>query len=80
MKLFELFESPILGGANNLRAIAQAATSGGEAHITLGDEPITLEHPEARFVYGLYKNCKVSERFVFGVGLPEYQGRLVINQ
>jgi len=57
MKLFELFESPILGGANNLRAIAQAATSGGEAHITLGDEPITLEHPEARFVYGLYKRA-----------------------
>ena len=55
MKLFELFESPIIGGANNLKAIANAATSGAEAHITLGNEPVTLEYPEARFVYGLYK-------------------------
>ena len=57
MKLFELFESPIIGGANNLRAIANAATSGAEAHITLGNEPVTLEYPEARFVYGLYKRA-----------------------
>lgn len=57
MKLFELFESPILGGANNLKNIAQAATSGGDAEITLGNEPVTLEHPEARFIYGLYKRA-----------------------
>ena len=57
MKLFELFESPILGGANNLKNIAQAATSGGNAEITLGNEPVTLEHPEARFIYGLYKRA-----------------------
>lgn len=57
MKLFELFESPILGGANNLKNIAQAATAGGDAEIMLGNESVTLEHPEARFIYGLYKRA-----------------------
>ena len=55
MNLFELFESPVIAGANNLKVIASAATTGSDATITLGGEPITLEHPEARFVYGLYK-------------------------
>jgi len=55
MNLFELFESPVIAGANNLKVIAGAATTGSDATITLGGEPITLEHPEARFVYGLYK-------------------------
>lgn len=57
MKLFELFESPIISGANNLKAIANAATTGASAQITLGHEPVTLEYPEARFVYGLYKKA-----------------------
>ena len=57
MKLFELFESPIISGANNLKAIAHAATTGSNAEITLGHEPVTLEYPEARFVYGLYKKA-----------------------
>ena len=55
MNLFELFESPVIAGANNLKMIASAATTGSNATITLGGEPITLEYPEARFVYGLYK-------------------------
>lgn len=55
MNLFELFESPVVAGANNLKVIASAATTGSNATITLGGEPITLEYPEARFVYGLYK-------------------------
>ena len=57
MNLFELFESPVINGANNLKAIATAATSGGSAEIMLGNEPVTLEYPEARFVYGLYKRA-----------------------
>jgi hypothetical protein len=57
MNLFELFESPVIAGANNLKSIANAATTGSEAIITLGGEPVTLEHPEARFVYGLYKKA-----------------------
>jgi hypothetical protein len=55
MNLFELFESPVIAGSNNLKAIANAATTSTDATITLGGEPITLEYPEARFVYGLYK-------------------------
>lgn len=55
MKLFELFESPVMTGVSNLKSIANAATSGGEAAIMLGGEPVTLEYPEARFIYGLYK-------------------------
>ena len=57
MNLFELFESPVINGANNLKAIATAATTGGEAEIMLGNEPVTLEYPEARFIYGLYKRA-----------------------
>ena len=55
MKLFELFESPVMTGVSNLKSIANAATSGGEAAIMLGGEPVTLEYPEARLIYGLYK-------------------------
>ena len=55
MNLFELFESPVIAGANNLKAIANAATTSTNATITLGGEPVNLEYPEARFVYGLYK-------------------------
>lgn len=57
MNLFELFESPVINGANNLKAIATAATTGGSAEIMLGSEPVTLEYPESRFVYGLYKRA-----------------------
>ncbi len=57
MKLFELYESPVMTGASNLKSIANAATSGGEASIMLGGEPVTLEYPEARFIYGLYKKA-----------------------
>lgn len=57
MNLFELFESPVINGANNLKAIATAATTGGNAEIMLGSEPVTLEYPEARFIYGLYKRA-----------------------
>lgn len=55
MKLFELYESPILTGSNNLKSIANAATTGSSAAILLGDDHVTLEHPEARYIYGLYK-------------------------
>lgn len=57
MNLFELFESPVIAGANNLKSIANAATTASDAIITLGGEPVTLEHPEARYVYGLYKKA-----------------------
>lgn len=42
-------------GVSNLKSIANAATSGSEAAIMLAGEPVTLEYPEARFIYGLYK-------------------------
>ena len=57
MKLFELYESPVMTGVSNLKSIATAATSGGEAAVMLGGEPVTLEHPEARYIYGLYKTA-----------------------
>lgn len=57
MKLFELYESPILGGAQNLKAIANAVNTSSSAQIDLAGEPVTLEYPEARYVYGLYKQA-----------------------
>ncbi len=57
MKLFELYESPVMTGVSNLKSIAAAATSGSDAAIMLGSEPVTLEYPEARYVYGLYKTA-----------------------
>lgn len=57
MKLFELFESPLLGGAQNLKAIATAVANSSSAEIDLAGESVTLEYPEARFVYGLYKQA-----------------------
>ena len=57
MKLFELYESPVMTGVSNLKSIAAAATSGSDAAIMLGNEPVTLEYPEARYVYGLYKTA-----------------------
>ena len=57
MKLFELYENNTMTGVSNLKSIANAATSGSEAAIMLGGEPVTLEYPEARFIYGLYKRA-----------------------
>jgi hypothetical protein len=57
MKLFELYESPILSGANNLKNIATAVANSSSAEIDLAGEPVTLEYPEARYVYGLYKQA-----------------------
>lgn len=55
MKLFELYESPVMTGVSNLKSIANAATSASSAAVMLGGEPVTLEYPEARYIYGLYK-------------------------
>ena len=57
MKLFELYENPLMGGMDNLKSIAMAAKNQTSAQIMLGGEPITLEYPEARYVYGLYKQA-----------------------
>lgn len=57
MKLFELYENNTMTGVSNLKSIANAATSGSEAAVMLGGEPVTLEYPEARFIYGLYKKA-----------------------
>ncbi len=57
MKLFELYENNTMTGVSNLKSIANAATSGSEAAIMLAGEPVTLEYPEARFIYGLYKRA-----------------------
>jgi len=62
MKLFELFESPILSGANNLKKIANAVATSSSAEIDLAGEPVTLEYPEARYVYGLYKQALADGR------------------
>lgn len=57
MKLFELYENNTMTGVSNLKSIANAATSGSEAAVMLGGEPVTLEYQEARFIYGLYKKA-----------------------
>jgi hypothetical protein len=62
MKLFELFESPLMTGASNLKVIADAVKSSTSAEINLGGEPVTLEYPEARYVYGLYKQALADGR------------------
>lgn len=57
MKLFELFESPMMTGASNLKVIADAVRSSTSAEINLGGEPVTLEPQEANYVYSLYKSA-----------------------
>jgi len=43
-------------GRQNILSILKAAEQGQDAQITVGNEPITLEAPEARFVSGRYKS------------------------
>ena len=62
MKLFELYENPLMGGMDNLKAIARAAQGQTSAQIMLGGEPVTLEYPEARYIYGLYKQAVADGR------------------
>jgi hypothetical protein len=42
-------------GYKNTLAVMKAADSSQEATINLGDEPVTLDYPEARFIAGKYK-------------------------
>lgn len=49
-------------GYDNARAIAHAATDGTSADIQLGGDTVTLEYPEARFVYGIYKRAVKDRR------------------
>jgi hypothetical protein len=43
-------------GRKNILSILKAAEQGQDAEIMVGNEPITLEYPEARFVGGRYKS------------------------
>jgi hypothetical protein len=52
MNLLDLFE----GASDNLRALIQAVQTGGEAHLNLGGEPVTLDSNEVRWMYGKYKS------------------------
>ena len=49
-------------GYDNAKAIAYAAKDGTSADIKLGDDTVTLEYPEARFAYGVYKQALKSGR------------------
>lgn len=44
-------------GYDNAKAIAYAAKDGTSADVKLGDDVVTLEYPEARFAYGVYKQA-----------------------
>lgn len=44
-------------GMDNIKSIASAVEKSGSADIKLGDEVVTLEYPEARFVYGFYRQA-----------------------
>lgn len=46
-----------MGGMDNLKSISSAVQNGTSASIMLGGEPVTLEYPEARYIYGLYKQA-----------------------
>ena len=44
-------------GYDNAKAVAYAARDGTSADVKLGDDVVTLEYPEARFAYGVYKQA-----------------------
>lgn len=84
MKLFELFETSVASGMENIKKIAQAATTpGGTAEIMLGDEPVTLERHEAIYIYSLYKSAIKSgrqEAFMKALTDPAQFDRLMKSQ
>jgi hypothetical protein len=49
-------------GYDNAKAIAYAVKDGTSADIQLGGDVVTLEYPEARFVYGIYKQAVKDHR------------------
>lgn len=49
-------------GYDNAKAIAYAVKDGTSADVKLGDDTVTLEYPEARFVYGIYKQAVKDHR------------------
>lgn len=66
MNLLNLIESTNVG-FDNLRALLQAVKTGNDAVLMLGNEPITLERNEVRWLYGRYKaylNAGRQEEFI----------------
>jgi hypothetical protein len=57
MKLFELYEQPVLTGANNLTSIAEAVKNNTSATIVLGAETYIIEHATAAYIYKLYETA-----------------------
>ena len=57
MKLFELYEQPVLTGANNLTSIAEAVKNNTSATIVLGAETYIVEHATAAYIYKLYESA-----------------------
>ena len=57
MKLFELYEQPVLTGANNLTSIASAVKNNTNATIVLGAETYIIEHSTAAYIYKLYESA-----------------------
>ena len=48
---------PLMTGMKNIKSIASAVEKSTSADIELGDDIVTLEYPEARFVYGFYRQA-----------------------
>lgn len=74
MKLFELYEQPVLTGANNLTSIAEAVKNKTSATIKLGAETYILEHDTARYVFKLYENAVAhgtQDTFLKGLSEPK---------
>lgn len=57
MKLFELFEAPVLTSAKNLSAISNAVKAGTGTRIYVGEHALALSARDARFVYRLYEKA-----------------------
>lgn len=57
MKLFELFENPVLASAKNLSIIAEAAKAGTGTMITVGEQTLAISARDARFINRLYESA-----------------------
>jgi hypothetical protein len=74
MKLFELYEQPVLTGANNLTSIANADKNKTGATIRLGAETYILEHATAAYIYKLYESAVAhgtQDTFLQGLSEPK---------
>jgi len=57
MKLFELFENPVLTSAKNLSALSEAAKAGIGTRIQVGESVLTVGARDAAFVCHLYEKA-----------------------